>query len=465
MGNERQKHGFEYERQMIAKYGLLSMQSYTAKHDAFCGTYPVQVKCIKYGCAVELGDYKRNKYRTQSFILIIGLWKDNKSNIVAEHIIVVEYDDFVKHLHYDYDDEIENGMKRISNSRDDDAKWEKFCKVHKGRWPKSNLIDIRFKRDHKTQKRVQCAISWKIFNDYFLRRYKKLNGTDLKAMQYMSLTSTMPQTTGLLRNTRDEYFTKPELAAYFANIALEKIELGDNDLFIEPSAGEGAFIDALAQHLVFGYDISSKRVDVVEHDFLDIDHSMFHGINCHAIGNPPFGRQSSLAKKFIRKCAMFCSSISFILPKSFKKDSFQNTLPLDFHLIFEEDCPDNSFLVEGKEHDVPCVFQVWIKRSVPRTTPSIQKPLLYGFVEKHDAPDISFRRVGVNAGEIDIHFDDKSMQSHNFIKFDNSIDVNQFLKLYSIDVFQHNNTVGPRSIAKTEMIRVFNEIINQLHDL
>jgi hypothetical protein len=44
------------------------------------------------------------------------------------------------------------------------------------------------------------------------------------------------------------------------------------------------------------------------------------------------------------------------------KDSLQKSFPLRFHLLFEIDIPDNSFLVDGVEHDVPCVFQIWQKR-------------------------------------------------------------------------------------------------------
>ena len=66
--------------------------------------------------------------------------------------------------------------------------------------------------------------------------------------------------------------------------------------------------------------------------------------NLHFIGNPPFGRQSSLAKKFIKH---ICScdktkTIAFILPKSFKKDSLKKlhsnlgqskiTQPMDWEL-------------------------------------------------------------------------------------------------------------------------------------
>ena len=82
----------------------------------------------------------------------------------------------------------------------------------------------------------------------------------------------------------------------------------------------------------------------------------------HIIGNPPFGRQSSLARKFIKKSCDFCDTLSFILPKSFKKDSFQKTFPLYFHLVYQVDLPEKSFQVNSKDYNVPCVFQIWIKR-------------------------------------------------------------------------------------------------------
>ena len=44
-------------------------------------------------------------------------------------------------------------------------------------------------------------------------------------------------------------------------------------------------------------------------------------------------------------------------------------------------------------------------------------PIHFIFVEKTDDPDISFRRVGVNAGTIDTNINEKSSQSHYFIQF------------------------------------------------
>ena len=35
-----------------------------------------------------------------------------------------------------------------------------------------------------------------------------------------------------------------------------------------------------------------------------------------------------------------------------KKESLKKAFPLHFHLVFEMDLPDNSFLVDGKEHNV-----------------------------------------------------------------------------------------------------------------
>ena len=73
-----------------------------------------------------------------------------------------------------------------------------------------------------------------------------------------------------------------------------------------------------------------------------------------------------------------------------------------------------------------------------------------------DGPDISFRRVGVNAGVMDIQTEKKSKQSHYFIKFLNNKSVSENIELLSSIVFESNNTVGPKSISKQELILQFN---------
>ena len=78
------------------------------------------------------------------------------------------------------------------------------------------------------------------------------------------------------------------------------------------------------------------------------------------------------------------------------KKSFEN----HFHLIYEIDLLENSFLVNNIETDVPCVFQIWKYKDEIRNKIEVKTPLYFKFVKKEDDPDISFRRVGVNAGTI-----------------------------------------------------------------
>ena len=57
----------------------------------------------------------------------------------------------------------------------DDEKWTEGRKILSAKWEEqtSNLIRPRFKRDHKTQKRMQCAINYTDFYNYFIPKYRK----------------------------------------------------------------------------------------------------------------------------------------------------------------------------------------------------------------------------------------------------------------------------------------------------
>lgn len=271
------------------------------------------------------------------------------------------------------------------------------------------------------------------------------------------------QTTGLNRDTVDKYYTKNIVVELCLNFVKEYIEISENDLIIEPSAGNGSFIKgikSLTCNFKF-YDIEPDNDEIVKQDYLQYDHlddrKKFSKI--HIVGNPPFGRQSSLAIKFIKKSCEFCDSVSFILPKSFKKESLKKKFPLNFHLIFETDLPENGFLVDNIEHDVPCIFQIWKKEKSNRVVNEKLNPLNFVFVNKTENPDISFRRVGVNAGTIDKNIDEKSIQSHYFIKFTNGKPITDNIKNLSIITYDFNNTVGPKSISKQELISKFNPIL------
>ncbi len=281
-----------------------------------------------------------------------------------------------------------------------------------------------------------------------------------------NIDSQKKQIKGLKRNTIDKYYTKPSIVELCLHHVKKNLNIIVDDLIIEPSAGNGSFIEgikSLSNNFKF-YDIEPQNNQIIKQDYLLFDYKLIREtFNCskiHIIGNPPFGRQSSLAIKFIKKSCEFCDSISFILPKTFKKESFKKKIHLNFHLIFEIDLPDNSFLVNNLEHDVPCIFQIWQKQTTSRIETKKLIPQNFEFVEKTNSPDISFRRVGANAGTIDKNIDEKSIQSHYFIKFKNGKTVNDNIDKLSTMKFDFNNTVGPKSISKQELIAKFNISLN-----
>lgn len=280
-----------------------------------------------------------------------------------------------------------------------------------------------------------------------------------------------PKRTGLKRETTDQYYTNPNIVNKCMNLITSHLNINaDSDIIIEPSAGNGAFIDSIMKicnNYAF-YDIEPKHSNIVKKNYLslNINHDSYSkNAKIHVIGNPPFGRQSNLAIQFIKHSTSFCDTISFILPKSFKKDSMKKYFPREFHNICEYDLPvKNAFIIDNKPHSVPCIFQIWEKRDTLRDLPVKHEPLHYHFVKKDDNPDISFRRVGIYAGEVDSDYETKSCQSHYFIKFDftDNIDKKMLIDtLNSIIYTCKDYTVGPRSISKQELIMQFNDAILQ----
>jgi hypothetical protein len=284
----------------------------------------------------------------------------------------------------------------------------------------------------------------------------------LKNIPYNNIMTTK-QDKGLKRNTVDKYYTKQEITEDCKNQIIQNIDIKKNDLIIEPSAGNGSFIKIIKEisnNYKF-YDLIPENDEIIKQDFLtlDINKIIEPYDKIHIIGNPPFGRQSSLAIKFIKQCCKFSNTISFILPKSFKKESNKSKFNNFFHLVYEKDLPDNSFIINNTDCNVPCVFQIWKKEDFVRFIPPKIEPINFKFVKKNDNPNISFRRVGVYSGKIDKEIDNKSIQSHYFIKFTNNKSINENIKLLQKIFFEFNNTVGPKSISKQELIKEFNKYI------
>ncbi|MHB2028556.1 MAG: hypothetical protein ACYCPT_07035 [Acidimicrobiales bacterium] len=263
------------------------------------------------------------------------------------------------------------------------------------------------------------------------------------------------QDTGKGRDTIDKFYTNGATVELCAKLAQMHLHPARDQMIIEPAAGNGAFIPAikkLTDQYKF-YDIAPEHDEIVQQDFLQLK------LNKQVIfiGNPPFGRQSSAAIKFIKHCCTCADAVAFILPSSFKKTSLQRHFPDRYHNVITVDVPKNAFLLNGEPYDVPCVFQIWVREAVSRAPIIIVKPLNFTFVAKNENPDAAFRRVGANAGAFYTkNIEGRSEQSHYFLKFVNG-DATKILQTPLI--FDTNNTVGPRSISKQELIQKINETI------
>ena len=119
----------------------------------------------------------------------------------------------------------------------------------------------------------------------------------------------------------------------------------------------------------------------------------------HVIGNPPFGKQSSLCHKFIKHCATFADSFSFILPLAFKKDSNLEKIPLKFHLAGEILLPPDSFQLGYSDYKIPTVFQLWVKTNTLRNLKKKEVPRRFYFTLKVHA-NVAVTRVGCRAGAL-----------------------------------------------------------------
>jgi hypothetical protein len=262
--------------------------------------------------------------------------------------------------------------------------------------------------------------------------------------------------TGLFRNSNDEFYTKPIIAEYCIHKLYEILDSKYTniyiDYFIEPSAGNGSFIKFLDNYIAF--DIEPQGENIIKSDFLLLSIEQdWKESNVWTIGNPPFGRQSSLAKKFIKKACIYSKGIAFILPKSFRKESMFKAFDNYFHCIYDEELPKKSFLLNDKDYDVPCIFQIWIKLDVKREKKEIKETNDFIFVKKDENPDIAFRRVGGNAGKLEHNIDNCNPQCFYFLKL--NIDKDLFINKIQNIIWNHN-TVGPKSISKTELLEKYN---------
>lgn len=146
---------------MIEKYSLTPTEKYTSKWDAYHGLIPVSIKTKKINCALEMGDIFRQASIEEDFLIIAGFWSGVKTNIVKELILKIPASYWRSQFNQEVLSEYRDIFTGITNSKEDDDAWKERMTNAKSRWRElspESIITPHFKRDHKTQKRIQCSI-------------------------------------------------------------------------------------------------------------------------------------------------------------------------------------------------------------------------------------------------------------------------------------------------------------------
>ncbi|MDI9357293.1 MAG: hypothetical protein QM536_09750 [Chitinophagaceae bacterium] len=253
----------------------------------------------------------------------------------------------------------------------------------------------------------------------------------------------------------DAFYTDPKIAKWCYDL-LAPFSLDTFTLFLEPSAGNGSFYSLFPKEKRLGLDIVPQNLEIQKKDFFTFFPEKKGVVT---IGNPPFGKNSSLSVKFFNHAAQFSDMIAFIVPKTFQKASIQNRLNRFFVLKLDRDLPKNSFLLNGEKYDVPCCFQVWEKTEKKRMSLQVDlKSDAFSFVKKEEA-NFALRRVGGRAGKATKDVGSCSQTTHYFLKTNFSPDW-LIEKINTIDFTKISSaTAGVRSLSKPEFVSALKKIL------
>ncbi|HOT89114.1 MAG TPA: hypothetical protein PLC59_06495 [Bacteroidales bacterium] len=258
----------------------------------------------------------------------------------------------------------------------------------------------------------------------------------------------------------DQFYTCPAIAKKCVDV-LNSVVDTNNYIFIEPSAGSGSFYNLMPADRRYGMDLEPKCEGIAQMDFFKYIYKGTRRVI--VLGNPPFGKNSSMAMRFFNHAASMpeVDYIAFIIPKTFRKNSLQNKLSMNFSIIHDIDLPDNSFLKGGVPYKVPSCFQVWKRNLYPRQPKIVDLTNdWFEFVARNNSPDLAVRRVGRRAGICTDNIQSCKLHSWHFLKLKAGVSKKKFMqhinKLYSEKKFLivASQSAGARSISFGELVEI-----------
>jgi len=279
-----------------------------------------------------------------------------------------------------------------------------------------------------------------------------------------NINTKMEDTSKQNENGLDQFYTNKDIALKCYNKLNEIINLNKYDIHLEPSAGSGSFFNIMDNTKKIGLDIEPKEKDIIKMNFFD--YKPEEDKKYLVIGNPPFGRVSSLAVKFFNKSAEFANCIAFIIPRTFKRVSIQNKLDLHFDLVYNEDLPITPCCFTPKM-TAKCCFQIWVKKETKRKKIIYDKThcdfkfLKHGPKDNNNQPtppqncDFVIKAYGGNCGEIiDTELQLLRPKSWHWLK--SNIDIELLKSRFrQLDYSMSKDTVRQDSLGQQELIYLY----------
>lgn len=273
-------------------------------------------------------------------------------------------------------------------------------------------------------------------------------------------------------NDLDQFYTNSEVAKKCFEEFKKNTNIVAKVVYIEPSAGSGSFFGLLPEKSRIGLDLEPKYPGILQGDFFDYNYpniDIDNELVVVVIGNPPFGKVSSLAIKFFNHSAKFADYIAFVVPRTFKRTSVINRLDSRFHLLSNTDLPEKGCFTP--DINAKCCFQIWKKETARRDILVLQKVcddfafVKYGEKDFSGQPtvpglgnfDFAVKAFGSNCGEIFTeNLSDLRPKSYHFIK--SNIDTGVLISvLKSLDYSISKDTVRQNSLGKADLVRLYLE--------
>lgn len=249
-----------------------------------------------------------------------------------------------------------------------------------------------------------------------------------------------------------QYYTKPEIA----ELCVSYLDLSAYGLIVEPSAGTGSFLEPLKRtgSKIIALDVEPKEETIQKKDFFDF---LPERSKILVVGNPPFGKNNTLAVRFINHSALFAETIAFILPVSFKKDFLLNQLNEHLELVAVYDLPAESFVKsDGTAFNYETAFFVFQYSEAYRRELKEVKAEGFSFTKNKDQADIFIIRKGKKTGIAGLASEvPADVFGRFFIKFDDEKKIVPAIEL--LNNYNWNlKTYSMNTINKADVINILN---------